>query len=213
MESGGTARAAVDGERIAALAQGGDADREQLFSELWRSRWATLVAFLASLGLDPDEAEDAAQDSLLRAFERILDYDPKRPFSTWLYAIGKNRARDLIRSKRARPAAPLGEAAGSIEGRHEGPSALSERECEASFVRRFLRAQPASFAAAAELVYGQGMSCAEAALLFALIVLPALAMPAQTELSRRLDDPRILAALRTAFAISNDTPIEGVGHE
>jgi RNA polymerase sigma factor, sigma-70 family len=163
MESLTAARSAHEGERIAAQARGGDADRERLFAELWRSRWAPLVAFLSSLGLDPDEAEDAAQDSLFRAFERILDYDPSRPFATWLYAIGKNRARDLLRSKRARPASQLADAEDSIEASYDGPAALSEREDEAAFMRRFLRALPGGYAAAVELVYGQGMSCAEAA--------------------------------------------------
>jgi hypothetical protein len=60
---------------------------------------------------------------------------------------------------------------------------------------------------------GAAREFACAALLFALVLLPVVAMPAQTELARRLDDPRILVALRTALSRSSELLLKGESHE
>lgn len=49
---------------------------------------------------DPDEAEDAAQESFLRAYKGIQRYDESRPFSTWLLSIAAHYCIDLMRKRR-----------------------------------------------------------------------------------------------------------------
>ncbi len=50
----------------------------------------------------PQEAEDAAQESFIRAYRYIYRYDPRRPFATWLlsiaahYCIDQQRKRHLL---------------------------------------------------------------------------------------------------------------------
>src|SRR5512134_1836935 len=36
---------------------------------------------------EPEAAEDAAQETFLRAFQHLHRYDRKRPFATWLLSI------------------------------------------------------------------------------------------------------------------------------
>jgi len=61
-----------------------------------------LVAFLARRLADAAEAEDVAQETFVRAYDHLDRYDPTRPFSTWLFAIGKNVATNhaIARSRR-----------------------------------------------------------------------------------------------------------------
>ncbi len=52
---------------------------------------------------DDLEAEEAAQDSFLRAYRALNRYDPSRPFGTWLLAIASHRCIDLLRHRRRHP--------------------------------------------------------------------------------------------------------------
>jgi len=61
-------------------------------------------AYLLALQLTgrPEEAQDIAQDSLLRFFQHIDRFDTERPVKPWLYQIVRNRVRDLRRRDRLR---------------------------------------------------------------------------------------------------------------
>jgi len=82
------------------------------FDELVVRYRPRLVAFLARRLADAADAEDVAQETFLRAYDHLDRYDPTRPFSTWLFAIGKNvaanhaiaRARRDAREHDSRPA-------------------------------------------------------------------------------------------------------------
>ena len=49
---------------------------------------------------DPDEAEDAAQESFLRAYRKLDSYDPERKFSNWLLSIASHYCIDRLRRRR-----------------------------------------------------------------------------------------------------------------
>ncbi len=49
---------------------------------------------------DAAEAEDAAQETFLRAYSRLDQYDPKRKFSTWLFSIANYHCIDRLRKRR-----------------------------------------------------------------------------------------------------------------
>ncbi len=49
---------------------------------------------------DPDEAEDAAQETFWRAFQALGRYDQKRPFPTWLLSIAAHYCIDQQRKRR-----------------------------------------------------------------------------------------------------------------
>lgn len=48
---------------------------------------------------DPDEAEDAAQETFLRAYKGLKRYDMQRSFSTWLLSIAAHYCIDQMRRK------------------------------------------------------------------------------------------------------------------
>src|SRR6266849_7537895 len=50
-----------------------------------------------------EDAEDAVQDTLLRAFVHITDFDGRSSFGTWLTRIAINSALMILRKKRASP--------------------------------------------------------------------------------------------------------------
>ena len=47
---------------------------------------------------DPDDAEDVAQESFLRAWRHLRSFDPQRPLRPWLLSITANLARNRRRS-------------------------------------------------------------------------------------------------------------------
>jgi RNA polymerase sigma-70 factor (ECF subfamily) len=49
---------------------------------------------------DRGEAEDAAQESFLRAYANLDRYDQSRPFKTWLLSIASNHCIDRLRRRR-----------------------------------------------------------------------------------------------------------------
>src|SRR3954464_3701256 len=62
-----------------------------------------LVGFAYRMLGSPYEAEDAAQETLLRAWKHGGDYDPARgSVRTWVYRIATNVCLDMLRSARRR---------------------------------------------------------------------------------------------------------------
>ncbi len=76
-----------------------DGDREA-FGELARRYLRPVHAVVASYLAESADVEDAAQETFLRALDRIRTYDPDRPFAPWLYQIARNVARNRRRADR-----------------------------------------------------------------------------------------------------------------
>jgi RNA polymerase sigma-70 factor (ECF subfamily) len=51
---------------------------------------------------DPMEAEDAAQETFLRAYRNLKRFDPERKFINWILTIASNHCVDRIRRRRLR---------------------------------------------------------------------------------------------------------------
>ena len=49
---------------------------------------------------NPTEAEDAAQETFLRVYAKLGQYDPERKFSTWILSIANNHCIDRLRKRR-----------------------------------------------------------------------------------------------------------------
>ena len=84
---------------LARAARDGD---EACFKELVSRLRGPLTSFLARRLPRAADADDAVQETFLRAYRHIDRYDPTRRFSTWLYAIGKNVAANHRDAERRR---------------------------------------------------------------------------------------------------------------
>jgi RNA polymerase sigma-70 factor (ECF subfamily) len=49
------------------------------------------------------DARDAAQETFARAISHLRDFDPRKSFRAWLFAIAANHVRDLLRRRRQLP--------------------------------------------------------------------------------------------------------------
>jgi RNA polymerase sigma-70 factor (ECF subfamily) len=55
---------------------------------------------------DYEDARDVTQNALVRAFERLDQYDPQRRFFSWIYRIAVNESLNLRRSRRGHDELP-----------------------------------------------------------------------------------------------------------
>jgi len=78
-------------------AQRGDA---QAFSQLVEAYQRPVYNLCYRMLGDPYEAEDAAQETFLRAYDHLRRYDAQRSFSTWLLSIAAHHCIDQIRKRR-----------------------------------------------------------------------------------------------------------------
>src|SRR5206468_943930 len=76
--------------------QGGEVDAfEDLINRHSRRVYRTLVGILGS----PEEARDAMQDTFLKAFQHLADFQGRSKFSTWLVSIASNTAVQMLRDR------------------------------------------------------------------------------------------------------------------
>ena len=88
-----------DGTPLLRSCQAGDARAIARFIERYRP---DVFRMALSILDDPDEAEEAAQDALLRALKSLPSYRCEGKLTTWLYAITLNICRERLRKRRGR---------------------------------------------------------------------------------------------------------------
>lgn len=63
-----------------------------------------LRSYIARIGgLPTEDTEDILQDSFVRIYEHLNDFDPLLSFSSWAYRITHNQTMNFFRKRRARP--------------------------------------------------------------------------------------------------------------
>jgi RNA polymerase sigma-70 factor (ECF subfamily) len=68
----------------------------ELLLDLYRDR---VFSLLCRLTQNPADAEDLAQETFLKAFRNLAQYDLSRPLLSWLFAIAHNTAMDFHRAR------------------------------------------------------------------------------------------------------------------
>lgn len=103
--------AAADTDELASLierAKNGDNDAfSDLVSEFERFVYNTACRVLSASGMPLDAADDIAQVSFIKAWQNLSSFRGECSFSTWLFRVTVNTARDHIRSSSRRPTVSL----------------------------------------------------------------------------------------------------------
>lgn len=103
---------------------------------------------------DGYEAEDAAQETFLRAYENLKRYDRQRPFSTWLLSIAAHYCIDQIRKRRMKLISLDGEPFLDPPDHTPGPEpALSQHEDQRRMQQLLARLSPQDRAAVVMLYW------------------------------------------------------------
>ena len=90
------AETATEAALVARIA-GGEAHLYGTLVERYQRRlWWSCLRMLG----DPDEADDVVQETFVRAWERLEDFDPSRRFYTWVFTIARNRCLNALRRRR-----------------------------------------------------------------------------------------------------------------
>jgi RNA polymerase sigma-70 factor, ECF subfamily len=120
-------------EVLVSTAKSGDASA---FVELSKRHSNRVLQTAYRITKNWQDAEDALQDSLLRAFAHINDFEERSSFSTWLTRIAMNSALMTLRKKRGCFEIPI-DASDDSPGNYERwePRALTE-DPESRYVRR-----------------------------------------------------------------------------
>lgn len=111
-----------DDDLMLALGKGNDVG----LTELIRRYQSPLVGYLTGIVNDGERARDLSQETFLRVFRHAAGYRTHSRFTTWLYHIARNVARDELRTRKRRPQL----CTGSEQGLSEAPSqahAVEER--------------------------------------------------------------------------------------
>jgi RNA polymerase sigma-70 factor (ECF subfamily) len=85
-----------DQEVVASVLQGDAAACRELVSRYERSVYDLIYRIVR----DPDDTQDLTQETFLKTFKALPDYDPKLSFSPWIATIANNTARDYKRRER-----------------------------------------------------------------------------------------------------------------
>jgi RNA polymerase sigma-70 factor, ECF subfamily len=73
---------------------------KQAFSQLVQAYQRPVYNLTYRMLGSPEEAEDAAQETFLRAYSSLKQYNPGHKFSTWLFSIANHHCIDRLRKKR-----------------------------------------------------------------------------------------------------------------
>jgi RNA polymerase sigma-70 factor, ECF subfamily len=73
------------------------------FNELWNLYSRRVYGTIFKIVKNPQDAEDALQDSFLRAFLALESFEGRANFYTWLTRIAINSALSILRKRRCRP--------------------------------------------------------------------------------------------------------------
>ena len=73
------------------------------FRELYRRYRDKLVGFVSRKTGDPDRAQDLVQEAFIRVARHIHRFDTSKKFSTWIYTIAGNLAKNELRNRSRNP--------------------------------------------------------------------------------------------------------------
>lgn len=148
-------------QQVIEQARRGDAGA---FNQLVKSYQRPIFNLCYRMLDDAAEAEDAAQETFLRAYTRLASYDVERKFSSWLLAIASHYCIDQLRRKRLRLVsldALMPE--DGLPDEQPGPEQIALSRDTQHQVQRLLKELPPNYRAAIVLRYWHELSYEEIA--------------------------------------------------
>ena len=89
-----------DNAQLVAAHLAGDARAFQELVVRYRGR---LLSFVGRMIGDRERAEDLVQEAFLRVYRHLHRFDPTKKFSTWIYTIASNLAKNELRNRGRSP--------------------------------------------------------------------------------------------------------------
>jgi RNA polymerase sigma-70 factor, ECF subfamily len=110
---------------------------------------------------DPDQAQDAAQESLVRIWKALPKYDQRASLSTWIYTITRNRCLTAIERRRSQES--LSDPAVELEVEGAQASVPERDEDQAAILRELVDELPERYRNALTLYYYEERAVGEVA--------------------------------------------------
>lgn len=138
--------------------------RDQAFDAVLRLYEGKVYRLCCALLRDRALAEDAAQESLLRVWKALDNYDGRSSISSWIYAITRNRCLTVLERRRAMDSLSDSEVEAEMERQscHEADSSEGET---ASLLRELVDLLPERLRRTVLLYYFEDRSTSEVALM------------------------------------------------
>jgi RNA polymerase sigma-70 factor, ECF subfamily len=133
------------------------------FRELSSQHLTMVLTYATRLLGNPADAEDVAQETFLRVWQKAGTFQPRARARTWLLAIAHNLAVDRLRRRKVRSEESSSDDERVFGPSSEEPAGLLLRKLTALEVERALQALPDRQRMAILLAHEQGLSGAEIA--------------------------------------------------
>lgn len=133
------------------------AGSDAAFEELVRSHYDLVFRFACKYLGKKDEAEDVTQEVFIKVARKIHTFEMRSSFSSWLYRVTINTAKDYLRKKGTHKAEPY------VNGVHVRVQHVSTNPGIEHDILQAVHNLPEKLRDAAMLVFAQQLSHAEAA--------------------------------------------------
>jgi RNA polymerase sigma factor (sigma-70 family) len=145
-----------DGEWVR-LAQAGD---REAFARLVRRHQAGVYRFLFRMLESHEEALELTQETFIKAWQAVAEWQPQAQFRTWIYRIASNTALDTLRRRKIVEIVPL-EADYDAPAQSAGPELQLQSRQRLRALESALAALPAEHREVILLREIEGLSYAE----------------------------------------------------
>ena len=144
---------------------------DEAFERYYKEIRPGLLRFISSRVRDAHAARDLVQEVYTKAFRHRERYDPKRPFTTWIYTIARNSCVDYLRRRVRDPLSAVAPNAPATppdldalpDAGQDDPFASVEQQDLLEAVRAELRKLPDQRRAAVEMKIVEGLTYREIA--------------------------------------------------
>jgi len=145
----------VRDEALAGLAASGNMEA---FEELVNRHRMSVYRLARSITGNHDDADDAAQETFLKVYRALGNYDPGRPFRPWLKKIAYNTSLNVLRASRKRLRETSSEDVPEPADPAPGPDHWIEEEQAVSGIRWAVDGMPVELRTTLLLRTVEGMS-------------------------------------------------------